>query len=363
MDGQIRRPGAWLGDLRVPTAVRVYLQLRDGTYHPGMFVCSLGEALRLIVEYCLSAPRAFITLRDEVVLDVCEGGLEFPDDSAAIFEDYKSRFPSWIGCWAEPDNLREWVKSRCAKLTHEAKEYAASSGFDGSKPASYDHPVSRLERELQSVAARYGLNLFAHGFEVPGFVCAELERFASDVAVSGLDHSSAVDDESPPDLQDSTELAAQISPEPALDLQPEMGSSKRFDLNQAIRSRWARSVLWYILTKPVRAILLAGIVLSAIVLITGRDLEDSLSRLFMIMLYSTMVVFALAFYRVLEDMVWGAPTSGADQTYSDELDEHIPRGGRIPRSMDPSDPASGNFWMGNHARDQIIKEHMDQCGH
>ena len=214
MDEQIRAAGGWVGDLRAPAMARVYLELRDGTYHPGIFVRSLDEALRLIVEYALSAPRAFVTLRDEIILEVCEGDLEFPDDAKAIFDSYKARFPSWIDSWAEPENLGKWVRSRCAKLINAATAYAVTSGFDGSTPDDYDHSVNRLERELQSVAAKYGLNLFAFGFQDPGVVCAELERFDPEAPTDGNSHVHTTDIVMPSERSDGSELARRISPDP-----------------------------------------------------------------------------------------------------------------------------------------------------
>lgn len=134
MDEQIHRDGAWSGHINQLQCARVYLELRDGIYHPGLFVSSLSEALRLIVEYGLAAPRAFITLDDEIVLEVCDGGLEFPSSAELIFNEYRARFPSWIASWREPENLGNWLRSRCARLTDAAKAYAEASGFDGSAP-------------------------------------------------------------------------------------------------------------------------------------------------------------------------------------------------------------------------------------
>lgn len=57
---------------------------------------------------------------------------------------------------------------------------------------------------MQSVAVKYGVNLFAFGFEAPGVVCAELERFAPNVSAE-LDSAVSGDVEK---MSDAQELAA-----------------------------------------------------------------------------------------------------------------------------------------------------------
>ncbi|GFE77946.1 hypothetical protein NTCA1_55950 [Novosphingobium sp. TCA1] len=190
MEGQIRRGGVWADDLMRPIVARVFFELPDGTYHPGMFVASLHDALRLVLEYGLTVPRAFVTLHDEVILDVKEGVVDFPDDVQPLFDEAKARFPSWNIRWLEPGNLGNWTRSQCAKLVGAAQAYAKASGFDGSAPEAYDHRVNRLEHELQSVAAQYGFDLYRFGYQVPGVVCAELECFDADHSQSGNGISS-----------------------------------------------------------------------------------------------------------------------------------------------------------------------------
>lgn len=107
--------------------------------------------------------------------------------------------------------------------------------------------------------------------------------------------------------------------------------------------------------------MIAALCISAAVLIADNNLHDSFLKLVMVLIYSAMTVFAVFLYRVLEEMVWGPSKSSSDQNHAispDDLDEHLPQGGRIPRSMDASDPASGSLWIGNHSRDELIKDHM-----
>lgn len=187
MEEQIIREGAWVADLTRPVVARVFFELPDSTYHPGMFVASLQDALRLVLEYGLTVPRAFVTLHDDVILDVKEGVLDFPVDVKSLFDEAKDRFPSWNTEWLDSGNLGKWTRSRCAKLTNATRAYAKASGFDGSAPGVYEHPVNRLEHELQSVAAQFGLDLYRFGYQVPGVVCAELERFDDSQPTAGQD--------------------------------------------------------------------------------------------------------------------------------------------------------------------------------
>ncbi|MFK4873837.1 hypothetical protein [Novosphingobium sp. ZW T3_23] len=361
MDGQTHRDGAWSGHVNQLQVARVYLELRDGTSHPGLFVYSLSEALRLIVEYGLAAPRAFITLDDEIVLEVCDGDLEFPDSAELIFNEYRARFPSWLESWCEPENLGNWLRCRCARLADVAKAHAEASGFDGSVPDSYDHPLNRLEREVQSVAAKHGVNLFAFGFQVPSVVCAELERIASDVSAEE-DNVVSGDCETNPVLQDLAKFATEVSSDSVSD--PQLGgrSSETFALQRVISSRSVRYMLWFALTKPIRSVLIASLCIAAAGLIYGNDLQDSLMKLATVIMYSAMIVFAMVLYRVLDALGRGPSNSGFDRNQAispDDLDQHVLRGDRIPRSMDASDPASGSLWIGNHARDELINDHMD----
>lgn len=363
MDEQIRTNGAWSGDLNVLATARVYLERRDGKYHPGIFVRSLDEALRAIVEYGLSAPRAFVTFRDEIILEVCEGHLEFPDDAKVIFDAYKARFPSWI---AEPENLGKWVRSRCAKLINAATAYAATSGFDGSTPDDYDQPVNRLERELQSVAAKYGLNLFAFGFQGPGVVCAELEGFDPDVATDGSRIAHTVDGVMPIDRSDVSELIEQSLPAPAptSDLPSNPPRNEGIDERHAIRSSSLRAVFRLILVKPVRSIVLAALFVSGAILIVGAEWEAILSRLFLIVLFSGMAAFAVVLYKALDALAWGPPNSNSYRhtgLLDDELDLLNWRNGRVPRYMDETDPASGPEWLGNRQHQYPIGNDGD-CG-
>lgn len=330
-----------------------------------MFVRSLDEALRLIVEYGLSAPRAFVTVRDEVILDVCEGRLEFPDDAATIYEGYKARFPSWIGSWTEPDDLGKWVRSRCAKLNHAAKEYAAATGFDGSTPDANDHKLNRLERELQSVAAKYGLNLFDFGFQVPGVVCAELERLEPDMPAGEGECSDNLDagmqsdplvvrDPAEPFLSDATPLTKTLSNIPPNDCVVRKYNARYFS---------SKYMIEVILAKPMFSVIIFVLVLWVI---TGGDLDSILSRLFMIIMYSSMVAFALVFYKVLDALVWGEPSSKTQEEIAfptDEFNLQNWRNGRVPRYMDETDPASGPEWVGNRQHAEQLKSDAARRNH
>ncbi|WP_334184821.1 hypothetical protein [Novosphingobium sp.] len=357
MHEQIRTSGAWSGEIDLPQTVRVYFEHRDGTYHPGLFAISLREALQLVVEYGLEVPRAFVTLRDEVILDVREGELEFPDEALEIFNEFKSRFPLRMDTWIEPENLEKWVRSRCAKLTHRATAYAEELGFDGQAPEDYDHPVNRLERELQSVAANYGLNLFAYGYQVPGVICAELERFGPDIPTGATDAQNLNVSGAAPDGQESVGNEAQVT---AASLHPSAAVSNLAG-KQITSPPPYRGALAAI---PRRWLVIGALGVIGAALIFGNDLDDIAMKLFMVAQYSIMAVLAYALYRALDSMVWGASSSGsADEELeaTDEFDLQNWRDGRVPRYMDETDPASGPDWIGNRVRDQIIKDHADRA--
>jgi hypothetical protein len=242
------------------------------------------------------------------------------------------------------------------------------SGFDGSTPNDYSHPVNRLERELQSVAAKYGLSLFAFGFQVPGVVCAELGRFDPDVAADGSGRAQTIDGVMPTDRSDVSELAEQASPDPApnSDLPSNPPRNEGIDERRAIRSSSFRAVLRVILAKPVRSIILAALFVSGAVLIAGSEWEAILSRLILIVLFSGMAAFAVVLYKTLDALVWGPPSSNSYRhtgLLDDELDLLNWRNGRVPRYMDETDPASGPEWLGNRQHHYPIRNDGDSGSH
>lgn len=359
MEEQIRREGAWAADLMRPVVARVFLELPDGTYHPGMFVASLQDALRLVLEYGLSVPRAFVTLHDEVILDVKDGVLDFPADAKSLFDEAKARFPSWNTQWVEPGSLGNWTRSRCAKLTNAVLAYAKASGFDGSAPKAYEHPINRLEHELQSVAAQFGLDLYRFGYQVPGVVCAELERFDDREPTPGQDMSRD-------DVNSETgrsEIAAFEGGQAEFRFGSQ-GASEGEDhgSNQADGDRAKR-----LPSKPPIARIWCGVALVVLLAIgspwRSGEFDESFSRIVMVLVFCSMAAGAKLMYWALSSMFPRGGFSNFDDGFAqstDDLEQHLPQGGRVPRSMDPSDPASGSLWMGNHARDQILRDHADQ---
>ncbi|MBO9724181.1 MAG: hypothetical protein J7530_07390 [Novosphingobium sp.] len=364
MHERIRTPGVWSGEIDLPQTVRIYFEHQDGTYHPGLFAKSLREALQLVVEYGLDVPRVFVTLRDEVILDVREGELEFPDEALETFNEFKSRFPLRMETWIEPENLEKWVRNRCAELAHQATVYAEERGFDGEAPMGYDHPVNRLERELQSVAANYGLNLFAYGYQVPGVICAELERFRPDIPTGATDAQSSNGSGAAPGGQEPVGNHAQVT---AASLHPSAapsqttGGSSNLAGMQITSPHPNKGVSAAI---PRRWLVIGAFGVFGAALIFGNDLDDIAMKLFMVAQYSIMAALAYALYRALDSMAWGPSSSGSadeEPEATDEFDLQNWRDGRVPRYMDETDPASGRDWIGHRRRDQIIKDHADRA--
>lgn len=369
MEEQIRREGAWAADLMRPVVARVFFELPDSTYHPGMFVASLQDALRLVLEYGLSVPRAFVTLHDEVILDVKNGVLDFPADAKSIFDEAKAHYPSWNTRWVEPGSLGKWARSRCAKLTNAARAYAKASGFDGSAPEAYEHPVNRQEHELQSVAAQFGLDLYRFGYQVPGIVCAELERFevTDDQAVGG--------ERSTTNAFDGND-----------DLKSGLRKSGSADTNQGLRQTDQtvdRSTVSRRVRQPDAFDTLAGIVKDAVwkpriariwwsaiaiywpfvtLLVVLGLVEINLFLVIIGMVLSpfTLLITLMAWALTPEHPISQWRRDAWTGEFDRDLNPHLSRDGRTPRSMDPSDPASGSFWIGNHARQQVLKDQADR---
>jgi hypothetical protein len=371
MEEQIRREGAWASDLTRPVVARVFFELPDGTCHPGMFVESLQDALHLVLEFGLTVPRAFVTLRDEVILDVQEGVLDFPDDAKPVFDEAKARFPSWNTKWLETGSLGKWTRSRCVKLLNAARAYAKASGFDGSAPEAYDHRVNRLEHELQSVAAQFGLDLFRFGYQVPGVVCAQLERFdvTDDLAVrggrnptnafdgndnlnSGHSQSGSADSNRGPNQTDQTvdqsTVFHRVREPDAFDTLA--GMVKDAVWKPRIARIWwsAIAIYWPLATLLV---VLGLVEINLFLVVIGMVLSP-------FMLLITLMAWALTPEQPISQWRRDAWTGELDR----ELNPHLSRDGRTPRSMDPSDPASGNFWIGNHGRQQVLKDEADRRG-
>lgn len=364
MHEQIRTSGAWSGEIDLPQTVRVYFEHLDGTYHPGLFATSLCEVLQLVVEYGLDVPRTFVTMRDEVILDIRDGELEFPDEAFEIFNEFKSRFLLRMDNWIEPENLGEWVRSRCSKLTHRATVHAEERGFDGKAPVGYDHPVNRLERELQSVAANYGLNLFAYGYQVPGVICAELERFAPEISTGATDAQNPHGSEAALSGQETGGKEARVtaaSLHPSAELSQTTDGSSDFTGKQVT---WPSPYRGALAAIPRRWLVIGALGVFGGALIFENDLDDIAMKLFMVAQYSIMAVLAFALYRALDSMAWGQSGSASvdeEPEATNEFDLQNWRDDRVPRYMDETDPASGRDWIGHRRRDQIIKDHADRA--
>lgn len=177
MDEQIFRDGEWLGDLHEKACLRVYLVHSTGLYHHGIFVHSRHEAMRIVVEYGLQLARVFVTYRDEVILDLVDGMLEFPMDAAPLLNSYQERFPEWEDPFDGSLYVTDWLFDTCRELKTLTLSYIQDSGFDGTVPDDYDHPINRLDRALLTVAADGDFNLDRFGYQDPGVVAANRQRF------------------------------------------------------------------------------------------------------------------------------------------------------------------------------------------
>jgi len=177
MDGQIFREGEWSRDLHEKDYLRVYLVQSSGFYDHGVFVHSRHEAMRFVVEYGLQLSRVFVTYRDEVILDLIDGMLEFPDDVAPLLKSYQERFPEWYGPFDSTFDVTDWVFDKCRELQALTLKYVETSGFNGSIPEDYDHPINRLDREVLTIGAGDGYNLERFGYRDPGVIAANKQRF------------------------------------------------------------------------------------------------------------------------------------------------------------------------------------------
>ncbi|QSR19688.1 hypothetical protein CA833_21330 [Novosphingobium sp. KA1] len=327
-----------------------------------MFVASLQDALRLVLEYGLSVPRAFVTLHDEVILDVKDGVLDFPADAKSLFDEAKACFPSWNTKWLEAGNLGRWTRSRSAKLTYAARAYAEASGFDGSTPEAYEHPVNRIEHELQSVAAQFGLNLYQFGYQAPGVVCAELERFDDRQPTPGQYKSR---DEGNSETAPS-EMAAFKGGQAEFRFGSQ-GASEGEDhrSNQADGGRAER-----LPSKPPIARIWWGVLLVVLLAIgspwSPGEFDKSISRIVMIPIYGSMAAAAALLYWALSSIYPEGARSASDSDdlwSSDEFGLQNWRDGKVPRYMDETDPASGPLWEGNLLHEQVTKDQAERTLH
>lgn len=94
----------------------------------------------------------------------------------------------------------------------------------------------------------------------------------------------------------------------------------------------------------------------------GRGYEG-ISRVFMVIMFGSMVAGATVLYWALSAMF---PRGSGDVSHDDEIeaddvfDLQIWRNGRVPRSMDETDPASGPLWIGNRLHEQVMKDQADR---
>ena len=177
VEEQIFREDEWSGDLHRKDNLRVHLVQDTGRYDHGVFVHSRHEALRFVVEYGVQLARVFVTFRDEVILDIIDGMLEFPVDAAPLLKSYEAQYPEWIGPFDGTVVIADWLFDECRRLRALTLDHIERSGFDGAVSDDYDDPVNRLDREVLSVAAGNCYDLARFGYLDPGVLAANRQRF------------------------------------------------------------------------------------------------------------------------------------------------------------------------------------------